>query len=118
MSAGMTDSSNLPYEQTGEGPSAYTARFRFSGDLGVADVNELRRIMLSELGGIAIRAFALKVKVGEKAEETVLHRYCAIGNVREDVAMLIRNLKRAPNPEYRPVAIVDDDPKKQHLKIL
>lgn len=33
-------------------------------------------------------------------------------------AMLIRNLKRAPNPEYRPVAIVDDDPKKQHLKIL
>lgn len=111
MSAGMTDSSNLPYEQTGEGPSAYTARFRFSSDLGVADVNELRRIMLSELGGIAIRAFALKVKVGEKAEETVLHRYCAIGNVREDVAMLIRNLRHivVKNSTYKPRTVYGEE---------
>lgn len=33
-------------------------------------------------------------------------------------AMLIRNLQHAPNPEYIPVAIVDDDPNKQHLKIM
>lgn len=32
--------------------------------------------------------------------------------------MLIRNLINASNPEYLPVAIVDDDPRKQHLKIM
>lgn len=33
-------------------------------------------------------------------------------------AMLIRNLQHSPNPEYLPVAIVDDDPNKQNLKIM
>lgn len=32
--------------------------------------------------------------------------------------MLARNLKHAPNPELIPVAFVDDDPRKQQLKIM
>lgn len=32
--------------------------------------------------------------------------------------MLARNLQRAKHPEFLPVAFVDDDPRKQHLKIM
>jgi len=32
--------------------------------------------------------------------------------------MLVRNLKHTPNPDSIPVAFVDDDPYKQHLKIM
>lgn len=32
--------------------------------------------------------------------------------------MLVRNLQRAQDPEFLPVAFVDDDPRKQHLKIM
>jgi len=104
MSAESPDSGNLPYEHMGDGPGANTARFRFKSDLDIADVNELRRIMLGELGGIAIRAFGIKVNVGGKGEETILHRYCAIDNVREDTATLIRNLRHVvvENARYKP----------------
>ena len=87
---------NPPYDRMGDNPNANPARFRFAADSGldIANINELRRIMLSDLAGIAIRAFGLKIRVGEK-EEVVLHRYCAVDNLREDMATLIRNLRRA-----------------------
>ena len=98
---------SLVYERIGDDPDANPSRFRFrlKDDLGVADsdglrrnelrlkVNNLRKLMLSRLDGVAVRAFSVSIDVGGKVD-TAPHKYYALDNLREDMPSLIRNLRR------------------------
>lgn len=58
------------------------------------------------------------IKDRESFDNNVDKRRVLIVGAGKAGTMLARNLQRAQKPEYIPVAFVDDDPRKQHLKIM
>lgn len=85
----------LQYEIIGNRRRQNSAIFMLEPETGLsmADANGLRKILLNDLGGVAVRAFGLTVETADGSEKAT-HRYCSVGHVFEDMAELIRNLRK------------------------